>query len=123
MDSRLLLEREAAFRAAALVDGRPFPEYVDQVKALVRGKHHAAAIELLLRLIPAAEAQADIGGPDWPVAPWYYWQLAVVLRKERRTAEEILVLERYIVLSATRGGAPDFIERLEKLRRRNAPAG
>src|SRR5213593_600997 len=52
-----------------------------------------AAEELLLHLVEATEAESRVDkcGP----APWYYKQLAIIFRKQKRFGDEIAILERY----------------------------
>jgi hypothetical protein len=85
------------------------------VKQLKREKRHEEAIALLERLVQATEAEAEREGPDWGVAPWYYEQLAIVYRKEKRYADEVTILERY-ESHLKPGQTSKFAERLKKAR-------
>ena len=90
----LVAERNR-IREAGLVDGTHFTDYVEQVKQLKLEKRHDEAIDLLLKLVDAIEAESRAAGGSHGVAPWYYEQLAIIYRKEKRYADEVGVLERY----------------------------
>ena len=74
------------------VRGRHCTEYVEAVKQLKRERRHEEAIALLLELVDATEAEAQAEG--YGSAPWYYVQLAIIYRKERRFDDEVAILER-----------------------------
>jgi len=74
--------------------GRHYTAYVDQVKDLKRKGDYARAERLLLELVNAVEAEAKAN--DWAVAPAYYEQLAIIYRKQKDSAKEIAILERYL---------------------------
>lgn len=74
-----ILAREHRARLVALVDGRHFTTYAEQVKALKRDGNLLAAESLLVRLRRAAEAEAEVMGR--PTAPWYADQLRIVRKK------------------------------------------
>ena len=70
---------------------------------------------MLLRLVDAVEAEAK--AKRWGVAPWYYTQLAIVYRKQKRVADELGLLERYARQQEAPGAMPaKLAERLSKLR-------
>lgn len=75
-------------------DGRHFTTYIPQVKTLRRLGRDDSAAALLLRLLPAVDAEAFAKG--WPIAPWYYEQLAIIYRKAKRPEDEIAILQRYV---------------------------
>lgn len=87
-----------------LVDGQHYSAYTDRVRQLKRAGDLASAERLLLRLIEAAEAEAETR--SWGVAPWYYEQLAIVYRKRRDSAREMAILERYERQSKAPGARP-----------------
>jgi hypothetical protein len=97
--------------------GHHFTDYVEDVKALKRHGALDAAVTLLRHLIDAVEAEAateQIG-----VAPWYYEQLAIVLRKQGDLAGEVAVLERYGAQPHAPGASVSRLrERLETARRK-----
>ena len=65
---------------------------VSQVKSLKKQGKNCEAIELLSKCIDSMEANVtELGG----VAPWYYEQLAIIYRKEKRHNDELEILERY----------------------------
>jgi hypothetical protein len=89
---------------------------VDEVKELKRAGKSSEAIALLQECIDSMEKNAEnLGG----VAPWYYEQLAILFRKEKRLADEIEVLERYSGQLKGPGVGPEKLaERLRKARER-----
>lgn len=90
-----LIARNQAAERAAQVGEQHFTQYTSQVKQLKREGRHNEAIALLVRLIDAAEAEARVKGGDWFAPPWYYQQLAIVYRKEKRYEDEVVILERF----------------------------
>jgi hypothetical protein len=64
------------------------------VKNLKAENRVEEAVELLLVLIGETEAEAKAHGAGWGVAPWYYEQLAILYRKEKRHNDEVQILER-----------------------------
>lgn len=78
-----------------MVRGRHYTEWVDDVASLKRHKAHEQCRALLGEIIDAAEAEAEHLGTSPP--PWYYEQLAIVLRKMRNLDGEIEVLQRYLL--------------------------
>jgi len=108
-------------RKAGSVDGSHYTDYVEKVKQLKREKKHDEAIKLLLRLVDATESESKVAGPGWGVAPWYYEQLAILYRKEKRFDDEVEILERYESQSKAPGAGPSkLVERLEKARELSA---
>ena len=100
--------------SVGLVDGKHYTEFVDTVKQLKREKRHADAIELLLKLVDAAEEEAR--AESWWAAPWYYEQLAIIFRKEKDDEAERAILVRYGDFQSSQGKASGlFDERLEKV--------
>jgi hypothetical protein len=67
-------------------------DVTDFLRAKKDGQH-AMAETLLLRLIDATEDQARTEGHG--VAPWYYEELAILLRKQKRSDDEIAILQRF----------------------------
>ena len=99
------------------VDGEHFTAYVDQVKQLKQEERHKDAIALLLKLIAATEAESRESGEASGVAPWYYEQLAIIYRKDKRIADEVAILEHYERQSKAPGVGPRrLVERLTKAR-------
>lgn len=88
-------EEQQRTKSAGAVDGEHYTDYVEQVKLLKRQKRHDEAIELLTQLVEATEAESRAAGAGWGVAPWYYEQLAIIYRKERRYRDEVKILRRY----------------------------
>ena len=75
------------------VDGVHFTEQVDKIKTLKRAQRTDDATALLLKCVDATESESRFEG--WGVAPWYYEQLAILYRKEKRLADEVSILERF----------------------------
>lgn len=105
-------------KAAGSIDGRHYTKYVEDVKALKKAKDHDAAAALLLRLLDAVEDESRVAGPEWPLAPWYYEQLAIIHRQAKRYGDEVGVLERYIAQHNAKNEPPmtEIAQRLEKAR-------
>jgi len=93
------------------VRGRHYTGYVEKVKQLKRDRRHEEAIALLLELVDATEAEARTEG--WGAAPWYYVQLAIIYRKDRRFDDEVSILERALRSVGSDGAMK---ARLEKAR-------
>ena len=96
-----------------LVNGRHYAEFVESVTKLRREGDDAGAEKLLLTLVEAVEREANAA--RWPVAPWYYDQLAIIYRARKDAAAEVAILERY----ARQPGSsnPNLLGRLDKARR------
>lgn len=105
IDDAFLSERYR-IRPAGSVDGVHYTEYVAPVKQLKIAGRHAAAINLLLKLVDAVASESRAIGDDHGVSPWYYAQLAIIYRKEKRYADEVAILERYAAPPKTAGVAP-----------------
>src|SRR5690242_18431731 len=98
------------------VDGRHYTAYVEDVRTLKRAGEFEKAIDLLLRLVDATEAEAATN--RWGVAPWYYEQLAIIYAKMKQADAEIKILERYAAQRKAPGAGPlKLAERLAKRRR------
>ena len=97
---------QSRIKEAGSVDGFHYTDYVEQIKQLKREKKHQEAIDLLLKLVDATESEAKEAGEGWGVSPWYYEQLAIIYRKEKRYADEIEILERYMAQEKAPGAGP-----------------
>ena|GEM_PF-967283 len=75
-------------------NGRHSTTYVEDVEALKRANRLDDAEKLLLELVAANEAEAEI--TKWGVPPWYYEQLAIIYRKQNAIAKEVAILKRYL---------------------------
>ncbi len=75
------------------VDGMHHTDYDGHVESLIQEHRHSEAIELLTRLVAAAEAESRASYEL--VRPWYYKQLAVLFRKQGNIQEEIEILSRF----------------------------
>lgn len=98
-------------------EGGHYTEYVERVKQLKAANRPDEAIELLLKLVNQTEKEARGHGKGMGVAPWYYEQLAVIYRKEKRYSDEVQILERYENQPKAPGaGSEKLAERLVKAR-------
>lgn len=111
-------ERIGAYKASTLTENREhYTDAVELVKHLKRERRHDDAISLLKELVQEVETEAQAAGPGWGVAPWYYEQLAILYRKERRYQDEVEILERYAKQPKAPGVGPEKLAtRLEKAR-------
>lgn len=78
---------------AGYIDGKHFTTYCDKAFQLKKEKKYDSAIDLLLKIIDATEAESKADGCG--VAPGYYEQLAIIYRKLKLIAEEKKILVRY----------------------------
>ena len=98
-------------------EGGHYTDYVERVKQLKAEKKNEEAIELLLKLVNETEKEAKAHGKGWGVASWYYEQLAIIYRKEKRYDDEVQILERYEGQPKAPGAGPGKLaERLIKAR-------
>lgn len=94
---------------------------VERVKALKRSKDYASAIELLFQEIECQERNSVT--TDMGVAPWYYEQAAIILRKIGDPEAEVRVLERFAMQRHAPGVGPgELLLRLEKAKARLSTA-
>lgn len=102
-------------RQAGSVDGHHYTDSVEKVKQLKReGKNHDA-INILLEAVNSTEKEAEFADEGWGVAPWYYEQLAIIYRKEKKYQKEVEILERYSAQPKAPGVGPQKLaERLVK---------
>lgn len=104
-------------KRAGQVEGAYYTDCVERVKQLKREERYLEAIDLLMKLVDATEAESKVAGPGWGVAPWYYEQLAIIYRKQKRYSEEAAILERYGAQPKAPGVGPrKLAERLAKAR-------
>ncbi|MCY3990497.1 MAG: hypothetical protein OXF50_04610 [Caldilineaceae bacterium] len=99
------------------VEGKHYTGYVEQVNRLKREGQHDKAVRLLLKLVDATEAESKNSDSLSGVAPWYYEQLAIVYRKEKRYGDEVAILERYEKQPKAPGASPGKLaKRLKQAR-------
>jgi len=97
-------------------------------------KKYDEAIEILLKSVELTENESKKAtakpvhedkyaflsegrSTTWDVAPWFYEQLAIIYRKQKRYAEEVSILERYASQPKAPGVSPKKLaERLIKAR-------
>jgi len=98
-------------------EGGHYTEYGERVKQLKAENRLDEAIDLLLKLVDQTEKEAKNHGKGMGVAPWYYEQLAVIYRKQKRYGDEVQILERYENQPKAPGVSPHKLaERLVKAR-------
>lgn len=97
------------------INGRHYTTLVNKAKNLKKsGKIDEAEI-LLLKLVDAVEAENRV--QNLGVAPWYYYQLATIYRKQKEIDKEIEILERFARQKHAPGARPlELMERLKKVR-------
>lgn len=101
-----------------MVNGKYYTEYTEEIKNLKKVKKHDEAIWLLLKILDAIERESREF--DDGVSPWYYEQLAIIYRKEKRVADEIKVLERFAAQKKSPGVKPKKLaEQLAKAKEIN----
>jgi len=92
---------------AGYIDGKHYTEYVDDIKEFKRQNKLQDAENILLKIIKAlkaeAKAEAKAEGPHWFLAPWYFKQLAIIYRKQKRIEKERYILEQYLYLNKIDG--------------------
>ena len=110
--------RAHEFKQSFVQDCDHYSGFVDKVKYLKQQGRLDDAVDLLLRLVDETEAEAKRHGKGWGVAPWYYEQLAIVYRKQKRFEHEVAILERYAAQPKAPGVGPTNLE--ERLRKARA---
>jgi hypothetical protein len=98
------------------VDGKHFTTYTEQIKSAHKAGDYDEALGILLRLLPAVEAEAAARAP-YPVAPFYFERAAMIYRKLKLYDQELAVLMRYFKACGRSGDPP-----LDVLVRRHAKA-
>ena len=110
-------KEQQRIKSAGSIEDEHYTDFVAQVKVLKREKRHDEAISLLNQLVEATQAESRAAGAGWGVAPWYYEQLAIIYRKERRYADEVEILLRYNKQPKAPGaGLSKLAARLDKAR-------
>jgi len=109
---------EVKAQKAAHLRGKHYTEYAEKVRQLKKMEKNEEAITLLHELIEVVEKESEVYksyGIEWAVAPWYYEQIAIILRKEKRFEEEVAILERHKEKNNGKGWT-QIEERLKKAR-------
>lgn len=113
--SREIGDISGEIKEAGSKDGIHYTDNVEKIKQLKREGKHKEAIDLLLQSINLTESESKTLGEGWGVAPWYYEQLAIIYRKEKRYDKEVEILELYEKQPKARGVGPAKLEaRLKK---------
>ena len=102
-------EQRATPGAGCTTSGLHYLELVEPINQLKRDGHLEAALDMALAAVHAAEEdktylEANGGVVNPP--PAYTRQAAIILRKLKRTEEEIALLQRYITYCS-----PEFLQR------------
>lgn len=96
------------------IDGMHFTEYYPKAIQLKKNKEYESAVDLLLKIIDATEAESK--AEKWGVAPGYYEQLANIYRKLKRFEEEKEILIRFSKQMHAPGSLPaKLLQRLGKV--------
>ena len=118
--------QKEAYAAACLYNDRHFTDYKDSVTTLLRQGDVKQAESLLLGILDTVERAATVPIPDMldPTLPPYYhsvppdWyrRLAILYRKQKRYADEVVLIERYLKQPGAGVGYDTVAERLPKAR-------
>jgi len=124
----------ASIKESGSDEGVHYTENVETVKQLKREQKYDEAIEILLRCVDLTEREAlnanhqltsdekfsilsEVDTNQWGVSPWYYEQLAIIYRKQKKYSEEVAILERYSNQPKAPGGrSHELDDRLIKAR-------
>jgi len=122
----------ASIKESGSDEGGHYTDNVETIKQLKRDKKYDEAIEILLRCVDLTENESKKANSSpvldekfaflsegrtnqWGVAPWYYEQLAIIYRKQKKYAEEVAILKRYSEQPKAPGVGPEKLaERLVK---------
>jgi len=97
------------------INERHYTTFVNKVEDLKKSGKLDEAERLLLKIVDAVETEDRI--QKMGVAPWYYYQLAIIYRKHKRIDKEIEILERFARQRHAPGAKPlKLMERLKKVR-------
>ena len=129
-----IMGRMNTIKEAGSDNGIHYTDNVELIKQLKRDQKYDEAIEVLLKSVELTENESKKASSipvhedkfsflsegrstTWGVAPWYYEQLAIIYRKQKRFAEEVSILERYASQPKAPGVGPKKLaERLIKAR-------
>lgn len=93
--------------------GHHYTEYVEDIESLKKDGKDKELEKLLLGLVKAVEAESRKEG--YGVAPFYYTQLAVLYRKQKRYDAEVSILERFAKQKHAPGAGPaQLLKRLDR---------
>jgi hypothetical protein len=109
-----LKEYMSSIKKAGSDNGVHYTDKIELIKQLKRDKKYDEAIEVLLKCVELTENESKkanskpvsvledsfsllsaLSTSTWGVAPWYYEQLSIVYRKQKKYAEEVAILVRY----------------------------
>lgn len=115
LTSRMQEQSETSRQAnkAAQALGRHYVDWVDPVKEMKRTGNLAEAEQVLLACVDATERTSAID--KMGVAPWFYEQLAIIYRQQKRYADEVAILDRFVQQQHAPGALPgQLADRLVK---------
>jgi hypothetical protein len=92
---------EGRYARALLVNGKMPFEWIDTIAEMKREKNYDEALTLALACVEAEEAGHRVNA-KLPPAPAYYEQAAIIFRKQKRYADEVEIIERYLELAKKR---------------------
>jgi len=87
------ISRERPIEKPGYFKGRHFTTWVRDVKILKKNKDYLGLENLLMNLVYATEEESEING--FGVAPYYYNELAILYRKQKKYSKEVSILERF----------------------------
>lgn len=96
--------------------GRHYVDWVEPVKELKRQGNCDEAERILLACVDATERACAI--EKMGVAPWFYEQLAIIYRQQKRYRDEVAILDRFMQQQHAFGAMPEHLaDRLVKASR------
>ena len=95
-------------------NGRHYTTYVEEVKELKRQNQYAEAELLLLNLIDAVEKEHASTG--YGLAGWYYGQLGIIYRKQKRPIDDLEVSLRYSIADHDNKKCEEIQAEIDKLK-------
>ncbi|MFK5947285.1 MAG: hypothetical protein QM500_00770 [Methylococcales bacterium] len=129
-----ILEDINSIKEAGSDNDAYYIDRVELIKKLKKERKYDEAIGILLKSVELTENESKKGDSmpvheekfdflsegrtnSWGVAPWYYEQLAIIYRKQKKYADEVSILERYERQPKAPGAGPKKLsERLIKAR-------
>lgn len=76
-----------------MVRGKPYFQFVEEIKKMKAEKRHKEAIVLLLEIVECVEKHSKSTGEAVP--PFYYKELGIIYRKEKELEKASEIMDRY----------------------------
>jgi len=129
-----IMEDINSIKEAGSDNGTRYTDNVELIKQLKKDKKYDKAIGVLLKSVELTENESKKANSkpvleekfaflsegrsnSWGVSPWYYEQLAIIYRKQKKYTDEVSILERYERQPKAPGiGPKKLAERLIKAR-------